>query len=134
MDFLEKQKTLRLIQETNPGLVGLLTQEEIDDIHEALQNGEDIQNLVGAAEKATFRAAASDVKEEGDIQDESSEAEDEPVPAVEEAVSEVKSEEVVPGEVVEEIETVEKVEEVEKEEVPEIEEGVKEEEENKEQE
>ncbi len=59
MDFLEKQKTLRQIQEVNPGLIGLLSAEEIEEIYEALKNGASIEELVGTAEKATLRAAAS---------------------------------------------------------------------------
>lgn len=66
MEFLEKQQTLRKIQEVNPGLIGLLTEEEIEEIFQALQKGASIEELVGTAEKATFRAAASSEEEDSE--------------------------------------------------------------------
>lgn len=105
MNFLEKQQTLRKIQEANPGLVGLVTEEEIQEIFEKLEAGADIEDIVGSAEKATLRAAATVEKEEetaavkaeraAKVAEVIGEDDDEEEEVVEEIKEEVKETEVV---------------------------------------
>jgi len=65
MDFLEKQRVLRKIEEINPGLLGLLSEDEIEEIGKAMREGGDMQTLLGKPEKGTLRAAATEKGEEG---------------------------------------------------------------------